>query len=114
MGAPHDPIERPRRPSGFNLEFLHETESASRSRYEEATKTIVINLDHPQLKAARKLGTQESSAFRQITYELAFVEYAMALGNEHVRRDPMVSGEDALYEIRETINRVTRRIGDLF
>ncbi len=105
---------RPRRLSGFALDFRNETESAPRSRYEETTKTIVINLDHPQLKAARKLGPQSSAAFRQMSYELAFVEYALALGNEHLRRDPLISGEDALYEIRETINRVTRRIGSLF
>lgn len=113
-GVPRDPVERPRRSPGFHLEFLHETESAPRSRYEETTKTIVINLDHPQLRAARKLGGQESTVFRQISYELAFVEYAMALGNEHVRRDPQMSGEDALYEIRDTINRITRRMGDIF
>ncbi len=105
---------RPRRQSGFSLDFRNETESAPRSRYEETTKTIVINLDHPQMKAARKLGTQTSAAFRQISYELAFVEYALALGNEHLRRDPLVSGEDALYEIRETINRVTRQIAGIF
>lgn len=105
---------RPRRLSGFALDFRNETASAPRSRYEETTKTIVINLDHPQLKAARKLGPQSSAAFRQMSYELAFVEYALALGNEHLRRDPLVSGEDALYEIRETINRVTRRVGDIF
>lgn len=105
---------RPRRLSGFGLDFRNETESAPRSRYEETTKTIVINLDHPQLKAARKLGPQASAAFRQMSYELAFVEYALALGNEHLRRDPLISGEDALYEIRETINRVTRHIGSIF
>lgn len=105
---------RPRRLAGFGLDFRNETMSAPRSRYEETTKTIVINLDHPQLKAARKLGPQASAAFRQMSYELAFVEYALALGNEHLRRDPLISGEDALYEIRETINRVTRRIGDIF
>lgn len=113
-GAPRDPVERPHRSGGFHLEFLHETEAAPRSRYEEPTKTIVINLDHPQLQAAKKLGAQESAAFRQLSYELAFVEYAMALGNERVQRDPQMSGEDALYEIRDTINRVTRLIGGIF
>lgn len=110
QGMPKKPIEKPHRASGFNLEFLNETEAAPRSRYDETTKTIVINLDHPQIKAARKLGGQESMSFRQLSYEIAFVEYALALGNEHVRRDPLISGEDALYEIRETINRITRKI----
>jgi hypothetical protein len=111
--AQHAIALRPKRLSGFHMDFRNETESAPRSRYEETTKTIIINLDHPQLKAARRLGPQASAAFRQISYELAFVEYALALGNEHLRRDPLVSGEDALYEIRETINRVTRRIGNI-
>jgi len=113
-GRPRDLVARPRQTAGFSLDFRYETEAAARSRYEETTKTIVINLDHPQLQAARKLGSQESTPFRQVVYELAFVEYALALGNEHLRRDPLVSGEDALYEIRETINRVSRRIAALF
>jgi hypothetical protein len=114
-GAPRDPIQRsPRRPSGFRLEYMHETEAASRSRYDPETKTIVINLDHPQVQAAAKLGGQESIAFRQLSYELAFVEYALALEHEHTRRDPTRSSEDSLYHIRDTINRVARRLADVF
>lgn len=113
-GTPRDPVRRPRRPSGFVLDYRHLTESAPRSTYEEGTRTIVINLDHPQLRAALRLGGIQSAGFRQVSYELAFVEYSMALAREKLRRDDFFGAEDALYEIRDTINRVTRRLGDLF
>ncbi len=113
-GSPREVIERKRRSEVFHLEFLHETESAHRSRYDENSRTIVINLDHPQVIAASRLGGRESPGFLQVCYELAFVEYAMALGYENVRRDEYFSGEDALYSIRDTINRITRRLNEVF
>ncbi len=113
-GSPREAVPRPPRSGGFALDFRHETASAPRSRYESATKTIVINLDHPQMQAARRLGEQESAGFRQISYEVTFVEYALALGNEHLQRDALMAGEDALYEIRDTINRLASRLGAVF
>jgi hypothetical protein len=112
LGLQRAPIERPRKSNAFRLDFLNETESAHRSRYDRATRTIVINLDHSQLRAALALGGREGPGFRQLAYELAIVEYAMALGVERVERDDFYGGEDALYEIRETIHRISRRLGD--
>jgi hypothetical protein len=110
LGSRREPIERHRRSSRFSIEFLHETEAAHRSRYDDLSKTIVINLDHPQVKAALKLGGRDSQGFRQMCYELAIVEYAMAIGYESVRRDRFLSGEDALFSIRDTIQRVTKKL----
>ncbi len=43
-----------------------------------------------------------------MTYEIAFVEYAIVLGHERLRQDGFYPGSDALFDIRETINRVSR------
>lgn len=83
-------------------------------RYDADTKTIYLNLDPPQLEAALKLGGLDSVAFRQVCYELAFVEYAMALCVERAGRDNSFSGEEALYDMRDTVDRITRRLADIF
>lgn len=113
-GAPHEPIERPRRSSGFTVDFRHETEASKRSRYDTESKTIVINLDHPQVEAALKLGGLGTPAFRQMAYELAAVEYSLALGYERLAADAFLSGEDVLYEVRDTVNRIAVRLAGFF
>ena len=95
----------------FSIDFKHETANAPRSHYVEDSRTIVVNLDHPQLAAASKSqGGLESRQFREIAYEVAFVEYAIALGREKIRYDPECDAEDALFDVREAINRVARLI----
>ena len=112
-GERHVPSERGQRRisrGGFSIEYLHETAGAPRSRYERDTRTIVVNLDHPQLVAASAHGGGiESREFRQLCHEIAFVEYAIALPYEIAQQQEYYDVEDALYEIRETINRITRR-----
>jgi hypothetical protein len=95
---------------GFLIDYRHESAEAPRSRYERDVRTIVINLDHPQLEAALlAAGGLEGREFRQLCHEIAFVEYAIALPYELAQQFEYYDVEDALYEIRETINRVTRR-----
>ena len=45
-----------------------------------------------------------------MTYEVAFMEYAIALGHEKAGRDEFYSAVDLLRDIRDTINRVSRAI----
>jgi hypothetical protein len=95
---------------GFSIDYRQETAEAPRSRYERDTRTIVINLDHPQLVVAKaNAGSIEGREFRQLCHEIAFVEYAIALPYEMAQQSEYYDVEDALYEIRETINRITRR-----
>ena len=71
---------------------------------------IVINLDHPQLvSAASGPDGMEGREFKQLSREIAFVEYAIVLPYELAQQYDYYDVEDALFEIRETINRVTRR-----
>jgi hypothetical protein len=108
-GGPSKISERKLRQTAFHVEYRHEEEKSRRSHYDSETRTIVINLDHPQVaRAAREGGGTEGKQFKEMTYEIAFVEYAIALGHERLRRDEFYSGSDALFDIRETINRVSR------
>ena len=114
VGTQRQAIERQKSASGFTVDFAHETEAAHRSRYDRSSRTIYINLDHPQVASAERLGGRAAPAFRQLAYELAVVEYAMALGVESEARDAYYGGEQAIYEIRDVVNRVSRRLGALF
>lgn len=100
-----------KRKSIFSIDFYHGTGDAERSRYETETKTIYINLDHPQVAYAYEMGGKKVNArqFREICYEIAAVEYAMVLPHEKVERDELYNASDALYDVRETVNRITRR-----
>lgn len=112
-GERHSQSERgPRRlvRGGFQIDYRRETEEAPRSRYERDNRVIVINLDHPQLvSAASGPDGMEGREFKQLSREIAFVEYAIVLPYELAQQYDYYDVEDALFEIRETINRVTRR-----
>jgi hypothetical protein len=117
-GEPHSPSEKGQRKmvrGGFNIEYRHETSEAPRSRYERDARTIVVNLDHPQLAtAATGGGGTEGREFRQLCHEIAFVEYAIALPYEMAQLQfEYYDVEDALFEIRETINRIAKRAAAL-
>jgi DNA-binding protein H-NS len=100
-----------KRKSVFSIDFYNGTEKAKRSRYDTETKTIFINLDHPQVSYAYEIGGKKVDArqFREICYEIAAVEYAMVLPHEKVEKDEMYNASDALYDVRETVNRIIRR-----
>ena len=94
---------------------MHETTESNRSRYDQDTRTIIINLDHPQISnvfisSSRKI---ESKVFRDVSYEVAAVEYALALPFEKMKIDNLYDAADALYDTREIINRVTRKFAEI-
>ena len=95
----------------FSIEFERFTAEQNRSRYAGDTKTIFINLDHPQIASAFESGgnTTDSQQFREVCYEAAAVEYAIALPYEKLEKDELYPAEDALFDVRETIDRVTKR-----
>lgn len=95
----------------FSIEYRNETSEAKRSRYDADARLIVINLDHPQISGAYRAsnGNIEARHFREICYEVAAVEYAQALPYERLERDgEFYTTADALYDVRDTINRITR------
>lgn len=105
-------LSRPSRT--FSIEFVNETAERARSHYDRETRTIFVNLDHPQLAAARNIHPDvESDGFRQVAYEVAFVEYALALMTEAVYLDENMDPQDILYDVRNTVNRIAARIPEL-
>jgi hypothetical protein len=101
--------ERPRRRSGgFAIEYEKVTESEARSRYDEERRTIYINLDHPQIAAAKRDGI-DARPFRQLSYEVAFSEYALAIPMEMARAQGAIfDAQDAIVEARFTLDRIAR------
>ena len=100
--------DRRRRSGGFSIEYENVTESEARSRYDEERRTIYINLDHPQVAAAQREGL-ESRLFRQLSYEVAFSEYALALPMEMARAQGAIfDAQDAIVEARLTLDRISR------
>jgi hypothetical protein len=85
-----------------------------RSRYDPNTLRILINLDHPAVREALGDGTTTDVSFLRLSYEIAFSEYAIALGYETMRDDPDIPPDDLLYEIRTSLNRVSRSAAALY
>jgi hypothetical protein len=103
---------RPR--GGFNVDYRDLGRDEHRSKYDASSMTILINLGHPVLSAALKVGSIEDPAFRRLSYEIAFSEYAFALGYELLREDQAMPGDDLLYEVRSTLNRVSKTAAGLY
>jgi hypothetical protein len=87
---------------------------SDRSSYDRERMTILINLDHPLVAAALANGNVEDPLFQRLSYEVAFTEYAIALGYELAEEDPYTTADDLLYEVRTSINRLARASADLY
>jgi hypothetical protein len=98
--------KRRRSQGGFRVEYK-QLGDAERSVYDPTTLTILINLDHPLVKAALGDGHVEDTTLRRLSYEIAFTEYAMGLGYELSQQDPNMPPDDLLYEVRSTLNRIS-------
>ena len=85
-----------------------------RSYYDSPVLTILINLDHPVVAAALEGSSVEDVTFRRLAYEIAFSEYAMALGYEALKDDPDLPGGDLLYDVRASLNRVSQAAAQLY
>jgi hypothetical protein len=106
---------RGRRPiGGFNVRFGNLGTEEHRAKYVRDERTIYINLDHPQVEAAKGLGYQEDIAFRRLTYEVAFAEYAVALASERAGADEYFFVTDPIVEIRDTLNRLATKGARLY
>lgn len=98
---------------GLTVDYAHYGAEEDRSFWDQSTRTIVINLDHPVVKAAKALPDDEAT-FRRLSFEIAFTTYAIALADLQFERDPALSSSDATYEIRRALERVWASAGSLF
>ena len=99
---------------GFNVDFDHMGVQSPRAVYVREQRTIYINLDHPQIAAAKGSGGTEAPLFRRLSYEVALTEYSFALASELAAREGFYEPSEAIVEIRETVNRMARRAAYLY
>lgn len=112
-GGPRGGAGGNRRPSGgLRVEHQNLGEEEPRGRYMNDRRTIIINLDHPEVAAAYELGGPENPAFVRLAWEVAITEYAVALAQELVEQYTVP--DEALFDIRDTIDRVSRRLANLY
>lgn len=103
---------RPR--GGLRVEYRNLGEDEERGRYDQGEKVVLINLDHPMVAAARDALGIEDPGFVRLSYEIAFTTYALGLVRELLTNDPELTGDDVLFEVRDTLRRVTRRAAVLY
>jgi len=98
-----------KRRGGFQVKFKNMGSETYRAKYVGEERTIYINIDHPQLQAAKGLGPITDPAFKRLAYEVAFAEYSVALASEMANHDYYIDPTDPIYDIRETLNRIARK-----
>lgn len=96
---------RPNLRGGLKIDYDHYGPTYDRYRWDQDDRKIIINLDHPVVKAAKDLPDDETT-FRRLIWEIAFTAYAVALADLQFERDPARDSSDATYEIREALRRV--------
>jgi len=108
-------INSRRRPAGgFRVEFKEMGEVSERARYIEAEQAIHINLEHPQIAAAKGNFSVEDPSFKRLAYEVAFSEYAIAIAQLKIKSGDCFDLTDPIVEIREALNRITRKAASLY
>lgn len=107
--SPAGGVGKKRKPQGgFHVDYKNLGEEEDRWVYDSNQMLIIINKDHPAVAAALTKEGLESVTFKRLSYEIAFSAYAIALQTELVNRDPGMPADDVLYDVRETLRRVTR------
>jgi hypothetical protein len=99
---------------GFSVEFEHLGESDYRAKYVPEHRAIYVNLDHAQVATALAQREPSDPVFRRLAYEVALTEYALALARELDARQWFSDTGDALFEIRDTIDRVAKLAAALY
>jgi hypothetical protein len=105
---------RPSAGGGFNVDFRNMGADEPRAKYVREERTIYINLDHPQIANAKSIGGIEDIAFRRLSYEVAFSEYAIALASELAAAEQYIDINDPIFDIRDTLNRISRSAASLY
>jgi hypothetical protein len=98
--------KRQKNTGGFKIDFRNMGMEEARAKYERDNRTIYINLEHPQITAARQRNGLEDPSFRRLTFEVAFTEYAIALASEMAGAGHYLDVVDPITDIRATINRL--------
>ena len=99
---------------GFKVQFEHMGEDEPRAKYIRDRRTINVNLDHPQLKAAKGNRTTDDLMFQRLAYEVAAAEYSIAIHLELALADEYLDLTDPIFDIQETMERISRKTAPLY
>ncbi len=107
---------RKRTTGGFNVTYRNQGSETPRAFYERETRTIYINLDHPQVAAAKGTANNDDPNFRRLSFEIAFTEYAIGLAQEQAGIGWYLPNDHIapLTDMRSCIDRVSRKAAFLF
>jgi len=95
---------------GFSVDFRHLGAEDNRATYDRDIRTILINLDFPQIAEELAKDGIESAPFHRLANEVAITEYAIAVSSELVTSSIYTDASDYIFEIRKTINRLSRKL----
>jgi hypothetical protein len=95
---------------GFSVDFRHLGAEDNRAIYDRDIRTILINLDFPQIADELAKDGIESAPFQRLANEVAITEYAIAVSSELVTSSIYTDASDYIFEIRKTINRLSRKV----
>lgn len=98
---------------GLTIDYDHFGADFDRYLWDQDDRKIIINLDHPVVKAAKALPDEEAT-YRRLIWEIAFTAYAVALADLQFERDPARDSGEATYEIRQALRRVWATAGALY
>lgn len=99
---------------GFSVEFREMGAGESRAVFRRDARAILVNLDHPQLVAARGAASDPHLVLRRLSYEIAFTEYAIAVASELAAQDEYFDVSEPIVDVRRTINRLATRAAHLY
>lgn len=99
---------------GFSVQFRENGSEAPRAFYERETRTIFINLDHPQVKAAKGDEDVEEPTFKRLSYEIAFTEYAIGFAQENANNNYYSDFYEPLFDMRDRIDSLARKAANIF
>ena len=97
---------------GFNIAFEDLGNSDYRAKYEEDTRTIIVNTGHPFLKKIEEMaGDRDSTKYMRPAWEAALFEYAAAIttqkGASNMLDDSLTDG---VIEMQERVDKLLRKM----
>ncbi|HEY0625717.1 MAG TPA: ATP-binding protein [Allosphingosinicella sp.] len=99
---------------GFTVQFRENGSEAARAFYERETRTIFINLDHPQVQAAKGDAEVDEPNFKRLSYEIAFTEYAIGFAQENATNNYYTDFYEPLFDMRDRIDSLARKAANVF
>lgn len=101
-----------RRNAGFLVDHDALGPDVHRSVYVQDELKIIINTDHPSVKAClRSVNSDvENITFKRLISEIAFREFEHAIGQEMIADDENYPASDLLFEMRNHYDRIARLI----